>query len=77
MKYGIFDTQDKIWLGNKRGPFSYRGKQIAKAAATVANWRMETLIRFQVKKLPGKPYRANGEITPPLSLLEALRRHKA
>lgn len=33
--WGIFDTKDKLWMGNKQGPAKYTDFEFARAAHTV------------------------------------------
>jgi hypothetical protein len=56
MKYGLWDTKDKCWLGNgseNKGPNLYDDEQLARAAATVAS-RMLKLPLGRIRALPFK-----------------------
>lgn len=55
MKYGLWDTKAKCWLGNgkkEKGPNLYDDAQLAGAAATVAT----RMLKFPIGRILPKPF---------------------
>jgi len=83
MPYGIYDTKDKCWLGNSKGPLQYRtrilngkvfsGAMQARVAMTVINEQFQSSCRFRKGRLPAGIDTLKDEITPPVTFLKALK----
>lgn len=59
--WGVYDCQDKCWVGNDKGPLLY-SHLLARAAATLVNERMESHSRFRAMVWPGGPVRYRDEV---------------
>jgi hypothetical protein len=35
--FGLYDTEDKLWMGNKDGPMVFEGKLLAEIAAMICD----------------------------------------
>ena len=40
MKYGVLDTKDNVWMGNKEGPLLYDAEELAQVAARIVDARL-------------------------------------
>ena len=76
-KFGVWDTQDGLWLGNDDGPFRYRAHRYAKMAALVFGQRVSQRFRFRANKLPPPPFTPKDTITPAKSGEQAIRELEA
>lgn len=75
MKYGLYDTKGKCWLGNAEGPLTYDKKPVARAAARIIDIRL----RWPAGRTRAMPYTEDAtilkdEMTPELSAEEAMDR---
>jgi hypothetical protein len=79
--WAVYDTQDKCWLGNDKGPLLYTntshlpftdGEYVAKAAATIANERMLTVSRFRARLFEGGQMMLRDEVKFRRTATEAL-----
>lgn len=93
MKFGIYDTQDKCWLGNKDGPWTYidrelngkrfTGRMQARYAMTVINEQFgfgplhKRMLRFRIGELPADIDKRKDEITPPITAVQAIKQIEA
>jgi hypothetical protein len=60
--WGIFDTEDGVWLGDQKGPASFAEKNIAQVAAQMADVRLRQQPgRCWAKLLPARPMRYRDE----------------
>lgn len=78
--WGIYDTRDKCWMGNKDGPNRYEGtlkgisaKKRCMAAATILNAQFETY-RFRARPLPAGVNKHAGTVTSRLTFAQAMKR---
>ena len=72
--WGIFDTQDGVWLGDHKGPASFAEKNIAQVAAQMADVRLcQQPGRCRAKRLPARPMRYRDEKPAFMTGEEALR----
>lgn len=69
--YGIFDVKDKVWMGDSKGPFNF-SQNVAVAGAKLMQARMKGKVRYEPRRLPKDQFRLRDEVTPPLSLKEAV-----
>jgi len=69
---GLFDTEDNCWLGNEEGPLAYSDPELARAAATIANARLQTMARIRAMPMAQSPFWKKDEITPDLSAEHAI-----
>lgn len=72
--WGIYDVQDKCWLGDSKGPLVYSDKLMASAAATIVNEQFGHLARFRPALYWEKADRRRDEIVPLMTAEEALKR---
>jgi hypothetical protein len=73
--WGIFDTEDGVWLGDHKGPASFAEKNIAQAAAQMADVRLRQKPgRCRPKRLPAGPMRYRDEKPAFMTVEEALCR---
>ena len=72
--YGIFDTKDRVWLGDEHGPSRY-DYDMAMAGATIVNEQFKAGYRFRAAPLPkDQTWRKHGDITSPITVEEAIKR---
>ena len=75
MKYGIFDTQDKCWIGDDRGPKQYDEEIIARVAAQVYDTMMRNAPgRTRAKEYDGSANKLKDEVKPAMTPVQALDR---
>lgn len=72
MRYGLWDSRGKTWLGNAQGPLSYTEKLLARAAATSATEQLGSYIL--PRALPPAPFTLKDEITPLIDATTAIQR---
>lgn len=83
--WGLYDTLDKVWLGNETGPVTYlphetkggekiSGRNIARMAATIMNARFGYQYRLQAKLYEEKSVEHYDNVTPKFSLEEAAKK---
>lgn len=73
MPWGIFDTQDGLWLGDKQGPKSFMDENLAIVAAELADIRMKWKPgRSRARELPLGSYRWRDDVPNRMTTLEAL-----
>ena len=81
--WGVYDCDDKCWVGNEDGPLLYTGspngpifdgQYLARAAATIVNERMEQSCRFRARLYEGGPVRIRDEVTFRRSAEDAIQR---
>jgi hypothetical protein len=61
MKYGLWDTKDKCWLGNgekEKGPNTYDDEKLAKTAAVVAT----EMLQFEKGRIIALPFNPKDEL---------------
>jgi hypothetical protein len=71
-KYGIWDTQDKCWMGNDEGPLVYTEEWMARAALTILSEQFRTT-RFRKKMFWEDYVVLKDEVKPLMSAVEAIR----
>lgn len=42
--YGLFDTVDRLWMGNGGGPLTYEDEQVAEVAAMICDRSLHQLM---------------------------------
>jgi len=74
VKYGLYDSQDKCWMGNQYGPILYTDREMGCAAATVITERFKAKLgRYRCMEFKDKGLVARDEVTPPLSAEQAIK----
>ncbi len=71
-KFGVFDTQDKSWMGDDDGPLRYKEEFYARAAATVINEQFKSGARFRACRIEKGPFQVKDSITAPITAGEAI-----
>lgn len=75
--WGVYDTLDKLWIGNDDGPVSYDDQTIARAAAQIIE-DMTTGTdlggRFVARAIPANTFRLRDEIAARHTATESIRR---
>ena len=74
--WGIFDTEDRLWLGDDLGPAVFDDEKIAQVAARVADVRLRQKPgRCQAKELPEnrRRFKCRDEKAAHMTVIEALR----
>lgn len=77
MAWGIFDTQDDLWIGDDNGPRVFEEEFIAKVAAQVVSDQVlgtDLVDRFQAREIEDREWRKRDEITVKRTTLESLQR---
>lgn len=85
MKYGVFDSQDKCWMGDKSGPLLYEdqqlngkpcpGETLARYAATIMAHQFKSpLGRFKATPYDGTGNEHKDEVETKRSLSLAMSR---
>lgn len=77
MKYGIYDTKDKCWMGNSYGPILYTDEEACRAAATVCGERFEAPTRYRCKPFTDKDVHLKDVVTPTVSAEDAIKKIEA
>ena len=75
--WGIYDTQDNLWIGNADGPLTYEDHTLARIAAQVAEEALlgtDLAMRFQAREIPWRAWRLRDEVKLKHTPLEAIRR---
>lgn len=75
--YGIWDTQDKCWMGDEKGPFKYTNELHCRAAMTIMGWRFRQAYRFRKRLFWEDQVKLKDVVTPPLSAEQAIIENKA
>ena len=71
--WGVYDMQDKCWLGNDDGPLVY-SHLLARACATIVNERMMVASRYRAKVFEGGPMRLRDVVQFRRAADEAIKR---
>ena len=72
--WGIFDTEDKIWIGNDDGPCHYEDKMTARLSAEVADVVLGQKIgRCRARRLPKGSWKLRDEKPTIMKPEKALR----
>jgi hypothetical protein len=77
VEYGVYDTQENLWMGNDKGPHAYDDRLVAQVAAqTIEDMLIGTDLgyRFQVRVLPNDTMRFKDEVEAKRTAMESLRR---
>ncbi len=77
MKWGIFDTQDSLWVGNDNGPLIYEDFLLARISAQVTEMAVlgiDTAMRFQAREIFDRVWQKRDDVALKHSPLEAIRR---
>lgn len=69
-RWGLWDTKDKLWLGNANGPLTYDDRDHARVAATICTERVGYVVR--VKQIEDTPDVLRDIITPEMSSEQAI-----
>lgn len=75
MRYGIYDTQDKVWIGDSGGPAVFDDPVFARAAAQVAECRLtgtDLGCRMVARAMPDDISKKRDELSTLMSTGEAL-----
>ena len=75
--WGIYDTQDKLWIGNDTGPLIYGDHMMARASAQITEEAMlgsDLAGRFQAREIPESVWRLRDTVDLKHSPLEAIQR---
>jgi len=60
-KYAVFDTKDKIWVGDDKGVVAYNDWDLARCAATIINEQMDQFCRFRASEYSRDAKKYAGE----------------
>lgn len=87
VKWGIYDTTDKCWMGNEKGPLAFTdtvvngkaitGELLARMAMTIINEQFKTSIRFRKRELPDGINKVKDSLKAPMTAVQALKRIEA
>ncbi len=74
--WGIWDTTDKLWLGDVKGdgPKTCTAKLHAQFIATLTNEQFHHSVRFRIKPMDKGPFRLKDTLTAKMTRGEALDR---
>jgi hypothetical protein len=73
MSYVICDVEDNCWIGNDQGPIEFQNFEVAALAAKALAVRMKLpQDRYQAQEYYGESVTLLDEITPEVSLVEAM-----
>ena len=63
VRYGLWDTKHKCWMGNEAGPISHISHRNAKLAAAILSQQFgdDTLRRIRALPLPSDPLTKTGQ----------------
>lgn len=72
-RWGIFDSLDKVWIGNEKGPILFTTRNVAVIASAVANERLgKDVDRLVPKEFVEKHVRLKDRITPRLPMFRTI-----
>lgn len=70
--WGLYDVEDKCWLGNDIGPLNYgEDQETARLAATVATQMFGRFISATYRSEPAN--KLKDVVTPPIDAVEAIK----
>ena len=75
--WGIYDTQDSMWIGDEAGPRAFEDHTLAQCAAQITEEALlgtDLACRFQAREIPESAWRLRDELALKHSPLEAIRR---
>lgn len=74
-KWGIWDRDEKCWMGSSDGPLTYGPHWVARLAARLMAARLDySPLSIQVKRYPKQKVSKKDDIRPAYSAEEAFRR---
>lgn len=74
-KYGLYDTVDRCWFGDDKGPILHDNELLARAAAQILDVRLRNAPgRTRATLYDGGANVIKDEVSPTISAAEALRR---
>lgn len=72
-EWGLWDTEDSVWMGNDDGPVVFADYGIARIAAQVIDVQLgQVLARTQAKEYQHGPKRLRDTVDAKMSPLQAL-----
>ena len=72
--FGLHNTKEDYWFGNKEGPLLYEDEELAQAAARILDVRMKNPAGTTRVKIFSENVTYKDEITPERSFDEAMDR---
>lgn len=74
--YGLWDTKDKLWIGDGHGPYLYTVLYTARLAATLYNDRFASVARIMPKTFKDEEVVLKDRITPPHSIDDVMEKYQ-
>lgn len=73
--WGVWDIEDRLWIGNDSGPVTFEDESLAKIAAMVACVRLGwPIVRCRAKKFQASQARLRDELPTRMGSEEAIRK---
>lgn len=73
VKWGLYDTFSNSWMGDHKGPLSYKDIELAQAAASILGVRLQSAAsRIKVLPIDQKITRRTDALIPKISAEEAI-----